>query len=146
MWLPSDCQTTRRYRQTLFGQLLRLCSRNWWRGPKDQAKNSGSSVALWSGMAIRCRDWWELGARKSIREMGVSRSARILDLGCANGSLIASPADMGFPNVLGADPFIPQDIIHSNGARVLKCEADEIEGQFDVVTMHHSLEHIWDQT
>ena len=52
---------------------------------------------------------------------------------------------MGFPNVLGADPFIPHDIVHSNGARVLKCEANEIEGQFDVVMMHHSLEHIWDQ-
>lgn len=53
-------------------------------------------------------------------------------------------AHIGFPNVLGADPFIPQDIIHSN-ARVLKCEVDEIEGQFDVVMMHHGLEHIWDQ-
>jgi 2-polyprenyl-3-methyl-5-hydroxy-6-metoxy-1,4-benzoquinol methylase len=63
------------------------------------------------------RDWWEHGARKSSREMGVSRSARILDLGCGNGSLIASLADIGFPTVLGADPFIPQDIIHSNGAR-----------------------------
>jgi SAM-dependent methyltransferase len=91
------------------------------------------------------RDWWELGAWKSIRDMGVSRSARILDLGCGNGGLIASLAEMGFHNVLGADPFIPQDIVHSNGARVLKCEADEIEGQFDVVMMHHSLEHIWDQ-
>jgi 2-polyprenyl-3-methyl-5-hydroxy-6-metoxy-1,4-benzoquinol methylase len=30
-------------------------------------------------------------------------------------------------------------------ARVLKCEVDEIEGQFDVVMMHHGLEHIWDQ-
>jgi hypothetical protein len=28
----------RRDRQTLSRQLLRLCSRNWWRGPKDQAK------------------------------------------------------------------------------------------------------------
>jgi hypothetical protein len=27
--------------------------RNWWRGPKDQAKSSGSFLAPWSGMAIR---------------------------------------------------------------------------------------------
>jgi SAM-dependent methyltransferase len=91
------------------------------------------------------RDWWELGERKSIRDMNLSHSARILDLGCGSGSLIASLADIGFSNVLGADPFIPHDIVHSNGARVLKCEADKVEGQFDVVMMHHSLEHIWNQ-
>ena len=91
------------------------------------------------------RDWWEVGVRKSIRDMGLSRSARILDVGCGSGSLIASLAEVGFHNVLGADPFIPHDIIHSNGAHVLKCEANQVEGQFDVVMMHHSLEHIWDQ-
>ena len=77
--------------------------------------------------------------------MGLSRSASILDIGCGNGNLIASLAEVGFRNVLGADPFIAQDIVHSNGARVLKREANEVEGQFDVVMMHHSLEHIWDQ-
>jgi SAM-dependent methyltransferase len=97
------------------------------------------------GWLFAGRDWWEVGVWKSIRDMGVSRSARILDLGCGNGNLIARLAEIGFHNVLGADPFIPHDIVHSNGARVLKCEANEIEGQFDVVMMHHSLEHIWDQ-
>jgi SAM-dependent methyltransferase len=91
------------------------------------------------------RDWWELGARKSIRDLRVARSSRILDLGCGNGNLIASLADLGFSNVLGADPFISADIVHSNGVRIKKCEADRIEGQFDVVMLHHSLEHMWDQ-
>ena len=91
------------------------------------------------------RDWWEVGVRKSIRDMGLSRSARILDVGCGHGNLIASLAEVGFHNVLGADPFIPHDIVHPNGARVLKCEVNEVEGQFDVVMMHHSLEHIWNQ-
>jgi SAM-dependent methyltransferase len=97
------------------------------------------------GWLFAGRDWWEVGVRKSIRDMGLSRSARILDVGCGNGNLIASLAEVGFRNVLGADPFISHDIVHSNGARVLKREANEIEGQFDVVMMHHSLEHIWDQ-
>jgi SAM-dependent methyltransferase len=91
------------------------------------------------------RDWWELGSRKAIRDLGVPRSARILDLGCGNGSLIASLADLGYGNVLGADPYIDSDIVHPNGARVLKRGAGDVEGQFDVVMMHHSLEHIWDQ-
>jgi 2-polyprenyl-3-methyl-5-hydroxy-6-metoxy-1,4-benzoquinol methylase len=128
--LPLDCRTTRRDRQTLSRQLLRLCSRNSWRGPRDQAKNSDLLSPYGRAWLFAGRDWWEPGARKSIREMGVSRSASILDLGCGNSSLIARLAHFGFPNVLGADPFIPQDIIHST-ARVLKCEV-EIEGQFDV--------------
>ena len=63
----------------------------------------------------------------------------------AVGTLIAELAEMGFSNVLGADPYIAEDIVRPSGARILKCEADKIEGQFDVVMMHHSLEHIWDQ-
>jgi SAM-dependent methyltransferase len=118
--------------------------RNWWLRPRDQAKNSDLLSLYGRAWLFAGRDWWEPGARKSSREMGVSRSARIRDLGCGNSSLIASLAHFGFPNALGADPFIPQDIVHST-ARVLKCEVVEIEGQFNVVIMHHSLEHIWDQ-
>lgn len=90
-------------------------------------------------------DWWAAGDRRSLREAGISRSARILDLGCGSGGLIASLRDIGFRNVIGADPYISSEIIHRNGVRVLKCEAGEIEGEFDVVMMHHSLEHVRDQ-
>jgi hypothetical protein len=61
-----------------------------------------------------------------------------------NGSLIAKLAHIGFPNVLALiHSFRKTSFIRT--ARVLKCEVDEIEGQFDVMMMHHGLEHIWDQ-
>jgi 2-polyprenyl-3-methyl-5-hydroxy-6-metoxy-1,4-benzoquinol methylase len=117
MWLSLDCRTTRRDRQTLSRQLRRLAPGTGGAVQEIKQRTRIFCRSMVGHGYFAGRDWWEPGARKSSREMGVSRSARILDLGCGNGSLIASLADIGFPTVLGADPFIPQDIIHSNGAR-----------------------------
>jgi SAM-dependent methyltransferase len=91
------------------------------------------------------RDWWENPDRKSLRDARVARSSRILDLGCGSGNFTATLKDIGFQNVIGADPFIPQDMVHPNGVRILRKEASEIEGEFDLVMMQASLEHVWDQ-
>jgi 2-polyprenyl-3-methyl-5-hydroxy-6-metoxy-1,4-benzoquinol methylase len=90
-------------------------------------------------------EWWEQGDRKSLRDAAISRSDHILDLGCGSGDLIFTLREIGFRNVLGADPFIANTIYHPKGVKVLKSTAGEIEGRFDLVMMHHSLEHIWNQ-
>ena len=91
------------------------------------------------------RDWWENPDRKSLRGANIARSSRILDLGCGSGNFTASLRDIGLRNVTGADPFIPRDMVHPNGVRILRKEASEIEGEFDLVMMQASLEHVWDQ-
>jgi SAM-dependent methyltransferase len=91
------------------------------------------------------RDWYEKGDRKSLRDAKVRRADRILDLGCGQGALVADLRDIGFENVIGADPFVDEDVKYSNGAVVLKRDGSELDGPFDLVMMHHSLEHIWDQ-
>jgi SAM-dependent methyltransferase len=53
--------------------------------------------------------------------------------------------DIGFTNFTGADPYIDSDIVHPNGAQVLKRQIDEIDEQFDFVLLNHSFEHVWDQ-
>lgn len=97
------------------------------------------------GWLFAGRDWWENPDRKSLRETHVTRSSRILDLGCGSGNFTASLKDIGLRNVIGADPFIPEDMVHPNGVRILRKEASEIEGEFDLVMMQASLEHVWDQ-
>jgi SAM-dependent methyltransferase len=90
-------------------------------------------------------EWWEMGAAKSLRAAHVDRRDRILDLGCGSGEFIGALRDIGFSGVLGVDPFIENDIERPNGVRILKREARDLDGKFEVVMMHHSLEHIWDQ-
>jgi SAM-dependent methyltransferase len=65
----------------------------------------------------------------------------ILDVGCGNGSLLTKLYKMGFTNLTGIDPFINEG--HDYGAiRIFKKDISEVEGKFDVIMMHHALEHM----
>jgi len=67
----------------------------------------------------------------------------ILDVGCGNGSLLTKLHKMGFTNLTGIDPFINEG--HDYGAiRIMKKEIEQTEGKFDVIMMHHALEHMAD--
>jgi SAM-dependent methyltransferase len=67
----------------------------------------------------------------------------VLDVGCGAGAnLLNRMARVGFDNVLGADPFIPADIVTSAGVKVLQCDISGVEGGFDLIMFHHSFEHI----
>jgi SAM-dependent methyltransferase len=68
---------------------------------------------------------------------------RILDVGCGSGALLASLAKFGYKHLEGVDPFIEADIV-ADGLRVRKGSVDKVEGIFDVVMFHHSLEHVSD--
>jgi hypothetical protein len=70
------------------------------------------------GWLFTGRDWWENPDRKSLREANIARSSRILDLDCGSGNFTASLKDIGLRNVIGADPFIPEDMVHPNGVRI----------------------------
>jgi hypothetical protein len=114
---------------------------------KQNTRNWIRSLLAYYGPAwmFAGRDWWENPDRKSLREANIGRSSRILDLGCGSGNFTASLKDIGLRNVIGADPFIPQDLVHPNGVRILRKDASEIEGEFDLVMMQASMEHVWDQ-
>lgn len=72
-------------------------------------------------------------------------SARILDVGCGSWSLwLQGLKSMGFKNLMGVDPFISRSI-EKFGIRILNKPLTDIDGKFDLITFHHSLEHIYDQ-
>lgn len=70
----------------------------------------------------------------------------ILDVGCGLGELLLNMESLGFTNLTGADPYIKGDISYSSRLRILKSELEDIQGEFDVVMLHHSLEHMPDST
>ena len=78
------------------------------------------------------------------RQARVSLDSRILDVGCGAGALLLKLQREGFRSLLGADPFIRDDIDYGNGVRILKRGVGELEGQFDFVMLHHSFEHLPD--
>jgi len=78
--------------------------------------------------------------------INTSTDAKILDVGCGNGALICDLYNQGFYNVEGVDKFLPQEIDYGQGVKVLKKDLSEFEGEkYDVLMMHHVLEHIEEQ-
>jgi SAM-dependent methyltransferase len=74
-----------------------------------------------------------------------SFNAHFLDVGCGSSSWwLNDLKTLGFHNLLGADPYIDSDI-KSGGISILKTEIQNLSDKFDLVTLHHSFEHIPNQ-
>jgi len=73
-------------------------------------------------------------------------AARILDVGCGDGRLVRALAAAGFRRVSGVDPYLPESSAGPTpeGARLIRGHLADIEGTYDLVMFHHSLEHMPD--
>lgn len=84
-----------------------------------------------------------------ISEWLTDRSARILDIGCANGALLAELKKNGYANVCGVDPSpacskIARDLHGINVIAAPISKIPESIGKFDLVIFGSVLEHIID--
>ena len=94
------------------------------------------------------RYYSERGPNVLLRDLSpvlANRKHRILEIGCGSGALLKSLHEIGFRNLTGADPFIDADIRFDKRFAIYKKELGEIEGKFDLIMFHHSLEHLPDQ-
>lgn len=102
------------------------------------------------------REYYTLGSRlaavllnengaRALHAMGITRGQRILDVGCGAGSLLYKLRECGFAYATGCDPFLPGDLRYGNGLIIRKTHLAEMDGEYDVVMLHHSLEHMPDQ-
>jgi SAM-dependent methyltransferase len=99
----------------------------------------GKNVILGSLLSIgyKMPDYYQW-----MKATGARRNDAILDVGCGNGSLLSKLATIGFTNLTGIDPFIDADAMLGN-IKILKKEIYDLEQPFDLIMMHHSLEHMF---
>lgn len=74
---------------------------------------------------------------------GAKYDDAILDVGTGNGSLLTKLYETGFSNLTGIDPFINESKDYG-AIKVLKKDIFEMDGTYDVIMMHHSLEHTFE--
>ena len=77
------------------------------------------------------------------KSLNLNKETAILDVGCGDGKNFLYPLSaLGFKNLLGCDPFLSQDIVYKNGLNIKKANIEEIDRFFDLITYHHSFEHV----
>jgi len=83
---------------------------------------------------------------KAFARLGVPLDARILDVGCGSGVLLADLKELGYENLLGLDRFLPQTLAEKHPVKIVTGELRNLNGtSWDVITFNHSFEHMADQ-
>jgi len=84
---------------------------------------------------------------KWISLLDVHCDSKILDVGCGAGQTLHGFHRKGFTSLTGVDPFIESEIKGFKGLRIYKNQFWELRDSnvFDIITMHHSLEHVPEQ-
>lgn len=108
-------------------------------GWRDRACATGNGTWLsWLGKPKTC-----LPHLLSLGRIPLRRDARILDVGCGRGQLLSVLHRAGFRDLTGIDPFLSADHeVVPGGVRVRKQSIESVTGSFDVVMLHHVLEHV----
>ncbi len=71
--------------------------------------------------------------------------ARILDVGCGRGRLLQVLDALGYQNLDGIDPFLPADrTVGRVRLRRVRLEDLPATEEFDLIVLHHSIEHVPD--
>jgi len=78
------------------------------------------------------------------RRIGLKSSDQILDVGAGGGDHVLELRSAGL-KAFGVDPFLSEDIYFGSGVLVQKGSMAAVNRKFDLVTFHHSFEHIPNQ-
>ena len=74
---------------------------------------------------------------------GLKPNSPILDIGCGMGAaFLRQMEQLGYQNLLGIDPYLDRNVDISASLRLRRRAVRELDGTFDLVTLHHVFEHI----
>ena len=120
--------------------------------PQIQYSRLGSYLKrLWLSRFHKLGKWLplkphplDLLALQSVLLLGVSPQTKILDVGSGTGKFVYDLHNLGYTQAIGIDPFIKKDLIYDNGAKIYKRELSKISDKYELITFHHTLEHLPD--
>ncbi len=72
----------------------------------------------------------------------LNRRMRILDVGCGRGQLLSVLHRAGFSHLTGVDPFLAGDYETIPGLWIRRQPVESVSGSFDLIMLHHVLEHV----
>lgn len=80
-----------------------------------------------------------------LRRADAGAGTRILDVGCGGGTLLRALDAAGYRDLTGVDPFLARDA-EIGRVRLRRATVEELaaerSGAFDLVMIHHALEHV----
>ena len=79
-----------------------------------------------------------------LKKTGAKINSKILDVGCGTGTKLKELYEIGFLNLTGIDPFIPQNYTYYDRIHVYKKEVTQVNDKYDLIMMHHVFEHVPD--
>jgi len=75
----------------------------------------------------------------------ININSKVLDIGCGSGNILYSMKHSGMNNLKGIDPYIKEDIKYDNGLIIEKISINEEKEKWDLIMLHHVLEHMDNQ-
>lgn len=87
---------------------------------------------------------YEFNPKEEKFETAITNNLSILDVGCGSGSWLYERAKKGYGNLYGCDPFITSDISYGDRVHIYKKSIHEMEGEYDIIRMSDSFEHVMD--
>ena len=80
----------------------------------------------------------------ALRRAGLEPDSHVLDVGCGSGQLLGQLWRAGLRNLAGVDPYLPADVEAAPGVRVRSCPLEQVQDSYDIIMMHHVIEHLPD--
>ena len=80
---------------------------------------------------------------RSLSHLSLKKGMAILDVGCGRGGLLRSLQQLGFTDLTGIDSFNEEKELNiGKGTSIYNKNIDEMQGQWDLIMMHHAFEHM----
>ena len=102
------------------------------------------SYASDAKITVFLRKWFPNVALEATLATGLNPNSKVLDVGCGNGRLLMSLAQLGFTDLQGVDPLLKQSE-KRDGINLISGDITKACGPFDLIMFHHCLEHVPEQ-